>query len=1246
MNKTPSPLLKCAALLATSLLLHFSGLAQTTATWNGGGGDGLWNTGANWDTTIVPGDGTNAVIAAGNTVAYSSPMTAGDFGNLTLSGVLNVNASGFVLASNGVAALVSGATARLFVNNGGVMSVTNGNLTLTTSAAGSVAAGGSLTVNGTIGLGSSSTTIGYLTNNGGTISANFVRINPNNAASSALCLINGGTSSLGNVTIFRSGSGSAAFQALGAEGLVISNGVVNLASVVVGAPNANSSLTMQVAGGIVTNTGNFIVGQITGANSRPGRYVQNGGLVVSTIADGIRIGVSNSTQIVWANVLGGTNIAERFVLGDATNGAVAVTANLTNAANIYLGSGGIVTNVVNTFNVVLNSGGLFGAKADWASSLPMQLLSGTVTFNAADIDGTAHNITLSGVLRGGATVMNKNGAGTLTLNATNTYTGNTAINAGTLAIGANGAIATSPQISITAGATLDVSAKAGFSLTSAQTLGGNGTVAGAITLPSGATLNPGTSIGRLTFSSDLTEVGSASGVLNNFELSAATNDTVSVLGTLNLSNTNTVSIVALGGSLPGGIYKLFSYGSLVGGITNLTIGSTPGFLTNDTVNKAILLSTTGIRGPTNIVWVGSVGPNWDILTSVNWQKQIDASSEVFAQGDTVLFNAVGAAQPSINVGAILQQASMTVDAAANYTFSGTGNIGGAGGLTKTNSGTLTILTTNSYTGPTVIGQGTLEVSSLALSGSPSGIGAANSSATNLVFVGGNLRYLGTSTTTDRNASFNAATAAIDVTNSAATLTAGGTLTGSGALIKTGPGGLALGVANSYAGGTIVTNGTLQLGVSGAAGAAGITNVGTTSLRVGAAFTTLNVLDFTGTCTVDLANVGGDTAFNGAWSGSGTVNVINQQPAARTFTAGGNGSGGGNWANFSGTVNMGTNSGSLRFNDGGGNPNLGSASAVIDLGTGSATMLARNGAITFNVGELRGGPSTKLSGRGSGNAGTLTWSVGGKNTSATFDGNIINGNNSTAIIKTGTGTWTLTGTGSTYTGPTTVNDGTLQVDGNLSGSAVTVVVGTLSGNGTFGSTVVVQAGATLSPGHSIGQMSINTLTLQSGGTNIMEINKAAGTNDSIIGLTAMTYAGTLIVVTNGASPLAAGDSFKLYNATPGNYAGAFDAIDPATPGAGLVWNTSSLTVDGRLKVASLSGPTIASITVSGGNVSLVASNGTPGGQYVVLTTTNLALPISVWTPVVTNNYDGSGAINPPLSIPVNPSATQSFYLLKQ
>ena len=83
-----------------------------------------------------------------------------------------------------------------------------------------------------------------------------------------------------------------------------------------------------------------------------------------------------------------------------------------------------------------------------------------------------------------------------------------------------------------------------------------------------------------------------------------------------------------------------------------------------------------------------------------------------------------------------------MNASVNYTFSGSGGIVGDGGLTKLNSGTLTVLTTNKFTGPVLISGGALAVNALANGGSPGAIGVSSADASNLVFQsGGTLRYL-------------------------------------------------------------------------------------------------------------------------------------------------------------------------------------------------------------------------------------------------------------------------------------------------------------------------------------------------------------------------------------------------------------------------------------------------------------------------------------------------------------------------
>src|SRR5205823_5889260 len=98
------------------------------------------------------------------------------------------------------------------------------------------------------------------------------------------------------------------------------------------------------------------------------------------------------------------------------------------------------------------------------------------------------------------------------------------------------------------------------------------------------------------------------------------------------------------------------------------------------------------------------------------------------------------------------------------------------------------------------------------------------------------------------------------------------------------------------------------------------------------------------------------------------------------------------------------------------------------------------------------------------------------------------------------------------------------------------------------------------------------------------------------------------------------------------------------GTGLAWNTSFLTVDGTLRVASAATrPTITGTTVSGGNLILSGSGGTPTSSYVLLSSTNVAAPLVNWTPVSTNSFDGTGHFS--ITNAVSPSVPRSFFLLQ-
>jgi autotransporter-associated beta strand protein len=107
-----------------------------------------------------------------------------------------------------------------------------------------------------------------------------------------------------------------------------------------------------------------------------------------------------------------------------------------------------------------------------------------------------------------------------------------------------------------------------------------------------------------------------------------------------------------------------------------------------------------------------------------------------------------------------------------------GKITGGTGLTKSGSGTLTILTpTNDYAGVTYIGGGIVNVTNLANGGSASAIGAAGAASGNLILDGGDLQYAGPTVSINRGATLNAGGGTVEVTTAASTLTLSGVIAG-------------------------------------------------------------------------------------------------------------------------------------------------------------------------------------------------------------------------------------------------------------------------------------------------------------------------------------------------------------------------------------------------------------------------------------------------------------------------------------
>jgi hypothetical protein len=266
-----------------------------------------------------------------------------------------------------------------------------------------------------------------------------------------------------------------------------------------------------------------------------------------------------------------------------------------------------------------------------------------------------------------------------------------------------------------------------------------------------------------------------------------------------------------------------------------------------------------------------------------------------------------------------------------------------------------------------------------------------------------------------------------------------------------------------------------------------------------------------------------------------------------------------------------------------------------------------------------------------------------------------------MIKNGGSPLIFTGP-TTFTGDTTLNSAALRLLGSadLSGSTnITINAGstltvtgmvnstfilfgghTLSGNGVVNGKLTANAGSTVSPGvNTIGALTVSNAVVLSG-TNIMELNQDAGTNDVLRSGGIITYGGTLNLVNDG-SPLTNGASFKLFNAS--GYSGSFATITPATPGAGQAWDTSALGTSGTIKVVTTAPLKFGSIKTAGASLVISGSGGGAGNPYYVLTSTNLTTPLANWNRIATNAFDVNG--NFAFTNNLNSSVRQLFYQIQ-
>lgn len=446
--------------------------------------------------------------------------------------------------------------------------------------------------------------------------------------------------------------------------LLLTNSASGRTDLTVGGNNISTSanptdLADLTGGPLIASLGNLIVGQKSGANT--------GG--------------------VQATLTLATNSANNVDVNDVTLGSMAGNVSGTTSASGTLNLNGGSFRVNNSITLASYDNSGLGAA------------NGTLNLNA-------------GALSVGGDILDGNGNATLNVNgglldlqpAGDGSPGS--VNVDTLVV--NGTITNAGSITAT-----DVR--------------GSGSVVNqtGVTVVSG-TLDPGTSttagtlkLGSLTLSPAATL---RFNLTNSTTVGSGVNDLLDITGDVDLGNAS-LNIVQLSSGLAVGTYRLANYtGEALNTLLLPNVGRYTLSLTTDTGTspKHLNLDVTG--NPFSLLWGGELGSPWDINTTQNWTNQLN-NPDFFFDNDTVLFNDVSL-NPYVTLDVTVQPGNVVFSNNVNaYTLAGSGKITGPTGLAKQGTGTLTLSTSNDFTGPVTLNGGLL------IAGNGGALGATNSGTT-------------------------------------------------------------------------------------------------------------------------------------------------------------------------------------------------------------------------------------------------------------------------------------------------------------------------------------------------------------------------------------------------------------------------------------------------------------------------------------------------------------------------------------
>ena len=1018
-----------------------------------------------------------------------------------------------------------------------------------------------------------------------------------------------------NVNVTGSGISVGRFGSVGIlnlnAGTLTCSGIFNMANGVFASGSTNAGqAALNINGGKLTGATTFTIGA--------------GGAADAVPVPAIGVPKSNTVAHATVNINSGIETQASsgtiiFCNGNNTVGTLNLNGGEMIAGSISKATG--KTNTLATFNF---NGGTLVANKSSITFMPSGFDAVNVLSGGAFIDTSNFNITIGSDLQdgGGGGGLTLSGTGTLTLSGTNnTFTGPTIINGGALlASGLNGTASV---------------------MVGSNTFGASGDIVGPVVVSNNGTLkafqtDTTLSMGSLTLgavSSDTMNMNftvNGTAPLGNYIVRNAGGLTNNGICTVNLSG------VVFPEPVPN-TNVLIAYNGPRNGTGTFVLGATPGV-------EGYLLDTGSsidlvVTDYTAVTWVGSPTNTWDTLGELDWQNAGVPVS--FANGDDVYFDN-SALNFNVNVGSGVNPGVAIINSSSNYIFSGS-----------------SLVSTNPFY---MVGPGSAiftipanSMSALNLDGGTLQLPGGDTIGT-LNVGGGMLQVLGS----DTAAAYNWTGGTIQIDNggssgllnfpASTTIPSGGAVVwdrsdspistvsfgGAGSFEQIGSGNLTLTAKSPLTGSINVTNGTLTLD-----------SASTFSVGSGLYIESNGVVD----C----------LAVNALGSGGSGVTI---QPTT---------------INSGGLLTCNGNSGHVYFNKltlNGGVLDSGSATGdqygTFACSPGSILVTANSTISAVNMSMVQTALPITVN-----NGVTLTVSGYWADTQSGGAAGTYAGIPYITLIGPGKAVFTAS---QLYTGDTTVtNSATLALTGGalLDSSNIVLAGGTIDVTGQSDSTLHLQnqpspgtgpynfgqsllgvgtilgnldagnSAVTVAPGGSYWGGTIGTINVSGsvtlGGTSRMGLNRAGSPNcDQLASLSSINYGGTLIV-TNMGNPLHVADTFTLFPATGGYNATSFSSI--VLPNY-YTWDTSQLGVNGSISVtAVLPPPAISGVDysqVSSGILTFNATNGVAGGAYTLLTSTNVALPLSQWTPAATGNFDGSGNLT---GINVtNTVGPQRFYIL--